>query len=260
MALRSRQLGVVEGFNTSIDRELECLHRGEMQTCRHYAVGTWGKWVVYTKLDKWYPIAEHLPGLRRLIEQSCNVDALEVGHVFYSERDGFLHPHRDWSEEAPLFHRVHIPLQADEGCLMTEGALLFRMSVGEAWLLDASEVHSAGCFSARPRYHLVLDMAPWADLATDLTMTPMTDTTYSIISQPVWSIEQENAFLDLAPLFAPETLEHLVALASALHFDWDLHAAHSWRLLAKLADGTNDTTLGDMVETLTSRYLGHSAK
>lgn len=255
MTLRARLLGRIDGLGGWVPAELARLREAPMQTSRLHAVGLWGKWNLFTPDPGWHPAATATPRLRAFIEARCDMDRLRVAHVFYSGAGGYLHPHRDWPEERPLFLRIHIPLQAGDECLMSEGRHVFRMAVGEAWLFCASQVHSAGAFSEPDRFHLVLDFDPDADLAASLKLGRPARPRDHHVPRPSWSGDREAAFLALAGILGRDTFAPIAALASSLHYQWELDAEASWPLLSRLAERGGDPRLVAKVEALRSAFL-----
>ncbi len=124
------------------------------------------------------------------------------------------------------------------------------MGVGEVWHLDAIRIHSAACFSAEPRVHLVLDFAgsddPVSYLArppaepvqpANAVRAPMPDAVMAAIAA-LGELLNETNFLDVA------------AILAKLHFRYDVDAADMFEWLRAAARRSGDAWMDEMAADL----------
>jgi hypothetical protein len=125
------------------------------------------------------------------------------------------------------------------------------MEVGEVWHLDATRVHSAACFSAQPRVHLVLDFAGSDDPASYLAHCPAEPA-----QQPADAIRTPMprqvalAIASLGDLLDETNFRDVVAILAKLHFRYDLHTAEMFRWLREAAERTGDPRLHERAAEL----------
>ncbi|KQZ02923.1 MULTISPECIES: aspartyl/asparaginyl beta-hydroxylase domain-containing protein [Streptomyces] len=123
---------------------------------------------------------EQLPYLRQLVERNFHLENLNFARIAEMTNSVTV-PHRDLLEledipqEARNAHRMHIPLDTNEGALFTEDNVVYRMALGDVWFFDASKVHGAAALTTRSRTHLILDFTDAAD-AADVVKFPLEPT------------------------------------------------------------------------------------
>lgn len=114
----------------------------------------------YEGCAKWTALGNSLPYLKFKILDTFHIENLKSVRLFWAV-SGFIRGHRDYKEfDKGGFTRIHIPLQTNDLCMNSEGALVYRMRAFEVWFLDGHLPHSGGCFGPEQRIHLVCDFDP----------------------------------------------------------------------------------------------------
>jgi hypothetical protein len=196
-------------------------------------------------------IGRMLPWLEVLIERAFRVDRLRWARLMRVAGNGCVIAHRDFLEFNQPYTRLHVCLQTNSGAWNSEDRRLFHMEVGEVWHLDATRVHSAACFSAHPRVHLVLDFAgsddPVSYLARRPTEAPRQPADACRAAMPR---RVALAIASLGELLDETNFRDIVAILAKLHFRYDVHTAEMFRWLIEAAERTGDPRLHERAAEL----------
>ncbi|HEB78705.1 MAG TPA: hypothetical protein ENI90_09280, partial [Methylothermaceae bacterium] len=96
------------------------------------------------------------PRLRSL--QKKNGKAYAIRMILTRLKPGGIIPeHVDRNYSLTHCHRIHLPLQSDEGVSFSVGGETRHMAPGEIWEINNRRVHHVVNNSARPRIHLITD-------------------------------------------------------------------------------------------------------
>jgi L-proline cis-4-hydroxylase len=261
--LRSHALGAMPLDPQRLAPELATLAGWELRTCTGYAVGSWGKCILLEREAPGAPLAvtahgAALPYVVERIERAFRTELLRFAQIFVAREGGYVRPHRDWDGEAPMFARVHVPLQTDDGSLHAEDDLAYHMRRGEIWFVDASRAHSAGCFSATtPRVHLVLDFVPGVALGETLReggYEPLADRDPRAVRAP-FTAAQLAAVHGLARIATERTFSRIADLLGTLHFAYDVDCAALYDWLDEIARRADDGALAERAREMRRTYL-----
>lgn len=99
-----------------------------------------------------------LPELKNIVSQLGEENIVGINY-FNLEANSNLHEHRDMNGNL-LFGivRIHIPLKTNEQAFMFIEKVKYHLSIGTAWALDTSGLHSLSNGPLDNRIHLVVDI------------------------------------------------------------------------------------------------------
>jgi hypothetical protein len=260
--LRAHRLAEIALDPSRLSFDIKTILAAETQMCIGYAVGHWSLCVL---LERDSPsrrlgptaVGAALPYVTELISQTFQLDAVDTVLIFVAKRGGYVRPHCDWPASAPLYTRVHVPLQTDARCLNSEDDIVFHMETGEVWYVDPSRPHSGGCFSDATRLHLVLDCHPEVPLA-DLFAGPQTfapSRVGSVIDREPFTDESLTAIYGLCEVASALNLTLLADMLGTIHFERQVSCAAVYDWLIEIARRNGHAELIQRAVQLKQRYL-----
>ncbi|AZS88827.1 aspartyl/asparaginyl beta-hydroxylase domain-containing protein [Streptomyces griseoviridis] len=185
---------------------------------------------------------EQLPYLRQVVERNFHLENLNFARIAEMTNSVTV-PHRDLLEledipqEARNAHRMHIPLETNEGALFTEDNVVYRMAVGDVWFFDASKVHGAAALTTRSRTHLILDFTDAAD-AADVVRFPLELSggipEDRISKRPSLTDAELEALYRLADVVDLENYRDVLGLVIKKHYRRDGGEDFVWRTLTEI--------------------------
>ncbi len=110
-----------------------------------------------------------LPGIQSLIREpclgffnpnglvGCEIDKM-LPQVYLKEHSDTIAYPEGKEETIKLFHKIHVPLLTPVGCslMWRNTPVVLIPQVGNAYLINNVDIHSAINLSDQPRYHLIL--------------------------------------------------------------------------------------------------------
>lgn len=269
--MTTRMLGVVDLERTGLRRDLAILREAKFSTA--YADFACGRWelcmlrnrtglqeeettVIHDGAAAPTPLGRSLSYIDALLERHFAVEHVRYARVMRIADNACIIPHRDYLElEAPLV-RLHLPLETNRHAANTEDDRIFWMQEGEVWFLDASRVHSAGCFSAEPRQHLVVDldgrMSPEAlvrNIGNPPALPPQADRRAAFGSEALAGI------LGLSAVISEANYRDIVAILAKIHFHYQVDCADMYGWLKEICRRRGDPALIAKTSALERFYL-----
>ncbi len=257
---RAGRIGAIALDAARLPPAVDALLALEMQPCVGYAVGHWRKCILLDREAETSGRTPTAPGtsyVRELLAATFALDFLDCAQVFVASRRSYVRPHRDWPESAPLYTRIHVPLQTDERCLSSEDDVVYRMGAGEIWLVDPSRPHSGGCFSDGTRVHLVLDFDPGVPLPRlfrDRTAFAPSPARTTVAREPFE--ERHLAAIHGLSQIATELNFGLIGdVLGTVHFEKAVGCAAMYDWLAEIAERSGNRALVRRAADLERRFL-----
>jgi hypothetical protein len=171
-----------------------------------------------------------------------------------------LVPHRDYVEfdGAPAASRpslrLHVPLRTNPGCLFCDENTVFRMRVGEVWVLDVSRVHGAAALSPEMRVHLILDLADVdpAGLGMDGTAGIPED---SVVPRPPLPEAERLALQDLARVVDLDNLQDVFGIIAKKQYLYDGGDDFFWQIVGGIAKEVADPAMAARLAELETHFV-----
>lgn len=203
-----------------------------------------------------------LPYVRQVMERVFALDRLVFARLaVMSESVGI--PHRDYLELADTpaqeraARRFHVPLVTNDDCYFTEDNIIYRMRLGEVWLLDVTRVHSSAVFSDIQRVHLLLDFKEVAE-PKELLNIPSDSAPgipeASICRRERVSDRERHDLLALAPVMDLDNLRDAFGIVIKKHYRKDGGDNFFWKTLGELAELRNDDAVSKRIRQLHKYY------
>ncbi|MER5554694.1 aspartyl/asparaginyl beta-hydroxylase domain-containing protein [Streptomyces sp. NPDC002793] len=199
---------------------------------------------------------EQLPYLRQLVERNFHLENLNFARIAEMTNSVTI-PHRDLLEledipqEARNAHRMHIPLDTNEGALFTEDNVVYRMAVGDVWFFDASKVHGAAALTPRSRTHLILDFTDAAE-AADVVKFPLRPTGRipedRISKRPSLTDGEIEALFRLSDVVDLENYRDVLGLVIKKHYRRDGGDDFVWRTLTEIGRRCPDPAVRSKIQ------------
>ncbi|MDX8499057.1 aspartyl/asparaginyl beta-hydroxylase domain-containing protein [Mesorhizobium sp. VK4C] len=202
------------------------------------------------------PLGRSLPYLNELLDTYFDTSFMRYVRIVRISKNSCIIPHRDYLELEANFARVHLVLDTNEGCANTEKDRIFHMSLGEIWFLDASVPHSAGCFSARPRVHLMADFEGTCLPEDVVRKTGQPATGNAMVdTRKDWTDEALECVLGLSHIISDANYREIVSILAKIHFFYkvDCQTMYSW--LRELCQRHGDPALIEKTDKLERFYL-----
>ncbi len=181
-----------------------------------------------------------LPYINSIIEKNFDMDSLRFCRLVMLEPGSVVLPHRDYLELKNHLVRLHIPLVTDLNCFNSEEQVVHHLSQGEVWYLDASIIHSAGCFSKNTRVHIILDFFECKSLNEIFYNYANEPRTISIENREPLSSEVEDALLGLSSIVNEYNFYDVLAVLAKQHFKTKVPLCDFYYYLEKIADQSGD--------------------
>lgn len=113
----------------------------------------------YTSYTKW---EEFRPILLPILEEATKPYAYEKGvytRVMLAKLSpkSFISPHTDGDKTGSIPHKIHIPLQTNEGAFFYVDGIKYHLKAGEAYEVNNAAVHSAANGGNTDRIHLIFE-------------------------------------------------------------------------------------------------------
>ncbi|MER8504993.1 aspartyl/asparaginyl beta-hydroxylase domain-containing protein [Mesorhizobium sp. M1142] len=202
------------------------------------------------------PLGQSLPYLNELLENHFDADSIRYARVIRIGENACIIPHRDYLELDGKFVRVHLVLDTNEKCANTEENNIFHMGRGEIWFLNASLPHSAGCFSATPRLHLVVDIEGTRsldELARNVEQPSARNA--RVDTRREWSNETLESILRLSEIISEANFREIVAILAKLHFFHKVRCEDMYGWLKEICRRCGDPALLKKANSLERFYL-----
>lgn len=275
--MRTQRIARLALDTDQIGRDMELLPRLELSTAYsdYLCGGPWLSCVLWsvgaatgdgflTHYEKsavasWTPQVERLPAVRELVERNFHTRKLKFARLAMMLPGSVIIPHRDLLELDKPLHRLHVPLITDDNSFFSERNIVFRMRVGELWFLDASDVHSAACFSDRPRVHLILDFMDDA-CAEDIVSVPYALNGGGIdddciVQRPALTAAERSALHALSELLDERNHRKIVELVIHQHYRADGGDEFTWRTLLDIAQRAPNRRAADLLREMHRYFL-----
>ncbi|MDQ2991472.1 MAG: aspartyl/asparaginyl beta-hydroxylase domain-containing protein [Candidatus Eremiobacteraeota bacterium] len=239
---------------------IDAILAAEMQTCVGYAVGQWSKCIL---LDRQRDAggtrsAASTPYISELLADNFALEFLDCAQIFAAKRRSYVRPHCDWPGSAPLYTRIHVPLQTDERCLNSEDDIVFHMGAGEIWFVDPSRPHSGGCFSNGTRLHLVLDFDPHVPLAQLFrdSNAYQPSAMCSLVAREPFDDRHRAAIYGLSRIASDLNFSLIADILGSVHFEKQVGCAAMYDWLIEIAERSADRALVARATALKRTFLG----
>lgn len=255
--LRARPAGGVALDPTRLAPELAVIDGFTMDPCVGYAVGPWRKSVVMARDERGAlapnALGAQLPYVAEQVQAAFYCERVALVQIFAAGPGAYVRPHVDWTAAEPIFTRLHVPLRTDERCFSSEDDTVYQMRAGEIWFVDGSRPHSAGCFSAITRLHLVVEGDP--DVPPEALVRAHAPGSARIVERPPLRAEQLDAILALGALVTQANLMRIADLLGTVHFCRRVSCADLYDWLIEIARRAADAVLVRRCEELKRTYL-----
>ncbi|MGX9148091.1 aspartyl/asparaginyl beta-hydroxylase domain-containing protein [Mesorhizobium sp. 128a] len=202
------------------------------------------------------PLGMSLPYLSELMEGHFDTESIRYARIIRISNNACIIPHRDYLELDAHFVRLHLVLDTNDRCANTEEDRIFHMGRGEIWFLDATLPHAAGCFSTKPRLHLVLDIegtcAPEGvvrNVGGPLARDAMVDT------REEWTKKTLASVLGFSEIISDVNYREIVALLAKIHFFYKVDCQDMYGWLKEICRRHGDPALIEKTDSLKRFYL-----
>jgi L-proline cis-4-hydroxylase len=193
--------------------------------------------------------------VERLLEATFDLSGLRFARLTRLGPGSVAVPHRDFLELDSDLTRIHIPLETAENCYASEGSTIYRMRLGEVWLLDASRPHSIANFSTGNRTHLLVDFATEPDCAVRPDGSDDGIPTDAIVPRRPLRPDEREAFTRLAEIVDPSNVKDVLSMLIRRYFVAEMEVTDVFRWLSEIATDSGDDDVVDVVRGLEERSL-----
>jgi L-proline cis-4-hydroxylase len=201
------------------------------------------------------PFGAKVGYVQGLLEATFDISELRFARLTRLGPGSVAVPHRDFLELDDDLTRIHIPLETADACYTSEESTIYRMRLGEVWLLDASRPHSIANFSTGNRTHLLLDFATEPDIAVRSDGSDEGIPTDAIVPRrPLFPGEHE-AFMRLAEIVDPVNVRDILSMLIRRYFVAEMEVTDVFRWLSEIADESGDDDVLEQVRALEERSL-----
>lgn len=270
--MNSRIIGKIKLNLEALKRDVIVLEKSQFSNAyKEFAYGDWKTSIIwnqdgidsnglihdYRGYAKPTVFANSLKSINEIIENNFNVSKLKFARIFSVSNNGLVVPHVDYLELKQNFVRVHIPLQTSLSCLSSEKDNVFHMRLGEIWYLDASNIHSAACFSNINRLHLVLDFEYMEHVECVLRqdINPCKEILPHIIYRDDLNSQELMGILSLSEVVSEDNFRDIVSILSKIHFRKNVCSSKMFEWLKYIVYKNNKKTLINMYENLMRECL-----
>jgi len=275
--MRTQRIAQLDLDHDALERDMACFPTLELSTAYsdYLCGGPWISCMLWSadaatgdgflthygkdRAANWTPQADRLPAVRRLIERNFHLEMLRFVRVAMIQPGSVIIPHRDLLELENPLHRLHVPLVTDQNSYFSERNIVFRMRTGELWFLDASDVHTAACFSERPRIHLILDFMhearPEQIVATAFRLSDSGIDHSSVVPRPALTEAERSALLGLSALLDERNYRKIVELVVQQHYRRDGGENFVWNTLLEIAAHAPDRRAAELLHELHRYFL-----
>jgi hypothetical protein len=104
--------------------------------------------------------ARFAPAIDQLLQiVRSQLGVTRIGRIFITKLlpNSSIDPHIDQGEYFKFYHRIHVPLQTQPGCLFTVDDHTEELTEGDLYVLNNCLVHSVSNSSNLDRVHLIID-------------------------------------------------------------------------------------------------------
>ncbi|MCA6126141.1 aspartyl/asparaginyl beta-hydroxylase domain-containing protein [Bradyrhizobium sp. WSM 1704] len=191
------------------------------------------------------PPSKHVPYINELIERCFRSDGIRYVRIMRMGPNSCLIPHQDYLELNDEYVRIHVPIETNDRCWNTEDDKIYQMRMGEIWFLDATRIHSAGCFGETDRLHLMLDFQPGTRLSEVVTDQVQPAELRPSDPRPEMPRKIAEAIDGLGMVLSKENFRDVVAILSKFHFHYRSHGKDVYRWLSSLCEKSGQA---DMIQ------------
>lgn len=253
---QSKIISRIELDSEKLAKEIEMVSAvGFNRAYKKYALGKWETCVIWNQRGDQADAVIHdysgvavptalggqLKYINTLIKHNFNIRYLKFARIFSISDNGLVAPHRDYLELKKNLYRIHIPIQVNGSSFSSEGDHVFQMQYGEVWFLDATQVHSAACFSKQRRLHLVLDFETEQPMDAIFKLND-TKTVYPVTAAHREKVSDKflDAIFSLSQIITIENFSDITAILAKVHFKKSVHAGEMFKWLTVIANKSRD--------------------
>jgi hypothetical protein len=270
--MRSRIVGVVSSDRDLLSAEADKILALEFNSAySEFLFGHWKNCVLWNQTGRYtdFTLREYegagrptelMAGLHfvdSLITNTVRAEYVKWVRAFVLE-DGILLPHRDYLEMDDGFTRLHIVLKTNDKCLHSEEDEVFHMRAGEAWFLEARNIHCACNFGSSPRVSLCVDFVP------QIPISQLFKDSSAGLDLPLPAMILRKAFRDsdVQAVFRPGehlnvmNLRNIAGALATIHFGKKTNAGAMFDWLRELAASSHEPGVVEEVESMTRLALG----